>query len=157
MRISLVAAMSQNGVIGKDNALPWHIPEELKYFRKITQGKPIIMGRKTFESMNSKPLPQRHNIIITHTKNLLIDGVTVVHSVEEALKASEPTDEVMVIGGASVYSLFLPFASRIYLTIIHENYEGDTFFPTLEWEKWQTISEENKGAFTVKIFDKNPC
>jgi dihydrofolate reductase len=169
IRISLIAAMSQNGVIGKNNMLPWHIPEELKYFRKVTEGKPIIMGRKTFESLNSKPLPNRHNIILTQDSHFSATGVSVVHSVQEALDCAVGSEdaahaehaanttqlqEVMVIGGASVFQAFLPLATRIYLTVIHEEYEGDTFFPALDWAQWQLTSEENKGQFTVKVFDK---
>lgn len=153
-KISLIAAMSQNGVIGKNNAMPWHIPEELKYFRKITEGKPIIMGRKTFESLNSKPLPKRQNIILTHEKNFFAPEVTVVHSVEEAIALSSSAQEIMVIGGAAVFQAFLTKATRIYLTVIHENYDGDTFFPAIDWSQWQLTSEENKGLFTAKVFDK---
>lgn len=152
MRISLIAAMSQNGVIGRNNKLPWHLPEELKHFRTITAGKPILMGRKTFESIG-RPLPNRHNIILTQDPHFFAQGCTVVHSLEMALTAAAPAEELMVIGGAKLYELCLPIASRIYLSVIHEDYAGDTYFPKIHWEDWQITSEEDKGGFTVKVLD----
>ena len=154
MRISLIAAMSENGVIGNNNALPWHLPEELKYFRSKTLGKPIIMGRKTFESMGNKPLPNRQNIILTHDKNFSREDVFVVHSVDEALKVVGTCEEVMIIGGASVYQAFLPFTTRLYLTVVHQEYIGDTFFPIINWEEWDSISEQKMDGFTVKVWDR---
>jgi dihydrofolate reductase len=154
MRISLIAAMSENGVIGNNNALPWHLPEELKYFRKMTLGKPVIMGRKTFQSMGNKPLPNRQNIILTHDKDFLREDALVVHSVDEALKAAGHCEEVMIIGGASVYQAFLLFTTRLYLTVVHQEYTGDTFFPTINWKEWDRVSEEKMDGFTVKVWDK---
>lgn len=157
MRIALIAAMSENGVIGNNNALPWHLPEELKYFREKTRGKSVIMGRKTFESMGSKPLPNRLNIILTHAKNFLVADCIVVHSTEEALKAAKAAgdcEEIMVIGGAKIYETFLPVASRIYLTVVHQNYVGDTYFPKVDWHQWKMITEEKREGFTLKVFDK---
>jgi dihydrofolate reductase len=154
MRIALIVAVSENGVIGNNNKLPWHLPEELKYFRKITSGKPIIMGRKTFESMGNRPLPHRRNIILTRSQFAAPDCV-VVGSIEEALAAAAGNiDEVMVIGGAQIYQSFLPIARRIYLTTIHQQCTGDTYFPTVDWREWQKISEHTMDGFTVKIFDK---
>lgn len=153
-KIALIAAMSENGVIGNNNKLPWHLPEELKYFREKTRGKSVVMGRKTFESMGSKPLPHRLNIILTHELNFTAQDCVIVHSTEEALKAAGDCEEIMVIGGAEIYKAFLPMASRIYLTVIHQTYVGDTFFPTLDWHAWKTISEEKRDGFTLKIFDK---
>lgn len=154
MQILLVAAMSTNGAIGYQNKLPWHLPEELKYFKKITLGKPVLMGRSTFQSMGSKPLPDRHNIVMTREKDFLAQGCTVVHSVEEALKVVENCEEVMVIGGAEVYKQFLPLAKKLYLTVIHHPYEGDTFFPEVDWQQWEMISEQIHQDFTTKIFEK---
>lgn len=157
MHIALIAAMSENGVIGNTNALPWHLPEELKYFREKTRGKPVIMGRKTFESMGSKPLPNRLNIILTHAKNFLASNCIVVHSTKEALKVAKEAgedEEIMVIGGAKIYEAFLPVASRLYLTIVHQNYVGDTYFPKFDLHQWKMISEEKREGFTLKIFDK---
>ena len=154
MHISLIAAMSENGVIGADNKLPWNLPEELAYFRKMTSGKPIIMGRKTFESMESKPLPKRHNIILTHTPDFDAPGCTIVHSPQDALTAAGDCDEIMVIGGATLYAAFLPLASRLYLTIVHQNYVGDTYFPSVDWDQWEKVEEEKRPEFTTYLFKK---
>ena len=154
MHISLIAAMSENGVIGHQNKLPWHLPEELKYFREKTRDKPVIMGRKTFESMDSKPLPNRFNIILTHALDFRAADCKIVHSVSDALKAAGDCQEIMIIGGAEVYKAFLPVASRIYLTLIHQTYWGDTVFPTVDWLAWKMLSAEKRDQFTLKVFDK---
>lgn len=153
MRISLIAAMSQNGVIGRNNQLPWHLPEELKHFRTTTAGKPVLMGRKTFESIG-KPLPGRHNIILTQDQNFSAAGCTVVHSLEAGLKAAGEVEELMIIGGAKVYELCLPIVSRLYLSIIQETVEGDTYFPKINWGDWEMISQQQNQEFTVKIWDR---
>ena len=154
MHIALIAAMSENGVIGNHNALPWHLPEELKYFREKTRDKPVIMGRKTFESIGSKPLPNRLNIILTHALHFTALDCKVVHSVEDALKAAGDCEEIMVIGGAEIYEAFLSVASRIYLTVIHQTCIGDTLFFTFFWHTWKILSEEKRDGFTLKVFDK---
>lgn len=155
MRIALIAAMSENGVIGNHNALPWHLPEELKYFREKTRDKPVIMGRKTFESIGNKPLPNRLNVILTHALHFTAPDCKVVHSVEDALKAAgDYCEEIMVMGGAEIYKAFLPVASRIYLTVIHQIYAGDTVFPIVDWHTWKILSEEKRDGFTLKVFDK---
>lgn len=156
MIISFIAAMSENGVIGRKNKLPWHLPEELQYFKKTTLGKPVLMGRQTFESMNSKPLPGRHNIILSQNRDFKPKDVTVVHSLAEALKAVGDVEELMVIGGSQIFELFLPLASRLYLTIVHGQYEGDSYFPKMDWNEWEMISEDDRGLFTIKIFDRKP-
>lgn len=152
--ISLVAAVSENGVIGNQNTLPWYLPEELKYFRSITQGKPVIMGRKTFESIGSKPLSHRRNIILTRDTHFSAPGCTVVRSVDEAVQSAGKCDEIMIIGGAEIFRAFLPLATRIYLTVIHDSYEGDTYFPEVDWKAWQIKAEQKRDGFTTKIFDK---
>lgn len=154
MIISLIAAMAENGVIGKNNKLPWHIPEDLQHFKKTTFGKPVIMGRKTLESMNFKPLPGRHNIIMTQHKLLVAEGCTIVHSALEALNAAGEAEEVMVIGGSKIFEVFLPLASRLYLTIVHELYTGDSYFPNVDWSQWEMVSEDNRGKFSIKVFDR---
>ncbi len=154
MFISLIAAMAENGVIGKDNKLPWHLPEELQYFKKTTLGKPIIMGRKTFESMNAKPLPNRHNIILSQNLEFSAEGCTVVRSIPEALKAAGEAEEVMIIGGSKIFEVFLPIASRLYLTIVHKIYRGDSYFPNVDWSEWLLVSEDNKDLFSIKVFDR---
>jgi len=154
MQVILVAAMSTNGVMGRGNAIPWHIPEDLQWFKKITWGKPIVMGRKTFESIQSKPLPGRHNIILTRQMDFQADHCQVVHSVETALKAADSSEEVMIIGGAELYRQFLPIAHRLYLSIVHQVYEGDVYFPSLDWSEWVIVSAEARREFTIQVIEK---
>ena len=137
--ISLIAAMDLNGVIGNDNKLPWRLPADLAYFKKVTTGHTIIMGRKTFESIG-KPLPNRKSVILTTDQELQAEGCAVVHSVPEALKFNED-EEVFVIGGAKVFAEFIPYAERLYITLIEEFFEGDTFFPEIDHICWQRISQ----------------
>ena len=141
MKISLIAAVSKNGVIGEKNSLIWKLPEDMKRFRQLTAGKPVIMGRKTFESIG-KPLPNRKNIIITRDKNYRAEGCIAVHSVDDALKAGKGAEEIMVIGGAQIYKQFLPIANRMYLTFIDKDFEGDAYFPEYNKNEWKEISRE---------------
>ena len=141
MIISLVAAVSENRVIGKDNALPWNLPADLRHFKELTIGKPVIMGFKTFESIG-KPLSNRTNIVLCKEK-VEIPGCTVVHSIEEALQAVGNAEEVMIIGGGSVYAQFLPKADRMYLTRVHAEVEGDTYFPEFNQDEWKEIERVN--------------
>ncbi len=136
MKISMIAAMAANRVIGKDNKMPWHLPEELSYFKKVTMGKPIVMGRNTFESIG-RPLPGRKNIVLSSNTQLLIDGVTVVHSIEQAIAAGDNCDELMIIGGARLYDQMLPHVHCLYLTDINLNVAGDAFFPDFSIYAWQ--------------------
>lgn len=132
MKISLIAAIaSENRALGKNNRLIYYIPEDLKRFKQITSGHPIIMGRKTFESIG-QPLPNRKNIVVTHDKDYFAEGITVVHSVEEALKEAEGTDEVFIIGGGQIYQEAIKLADKLYLTVIEGNPEADTFFPDFQ-------------------------
>ena len=126
--ISLVAAMAHNRIIGKDNDMPWHMPADLAHFKKVTLGKPVIMGRKTFESIG-RPLPGRKNIVITRNSQWKHEGVEVVTSPEQALLLVNNVEEVMIIGGGNIYQQFLPMADRLYLTFIDLEVEGDTQFP----------------------------
>lgn len=149
--ISLIWAMDENRVIGKDNQLPWHLPEDLKFFKRVTMGHPIAMGRKTHDSIG-RNLPGRENIVITRQNDFQCDGCTVLHSVQELVDyAAEKNKEVFVIGGAEIFKQILPFADRLYLTQIYDRFEGDTFFPELNMEEWELISQE-KG---IKD-EKNP-
>lgn len=130
MIVSMISAMAKNGVIGKDNQMPWHLPADFAWFRRCTMGKPIIMGRKTFESIG-RPLPGRLNIVITR-QELTIDGAEVVSSIDEAISlAAAKHEEVMIIGGGSIYESCLSLANRLYLTLVDENIEGDTCFPDI--------------------------
>ncbi|HEY4750855.1 MAG TPA: dihydrofolate reductase [Steroidobacteraceae bacterium] len=136
--VSLIVAMAQNGVIGRDNALPWRLPEDLKRFKAFTLGKTILMGRKTYESIG-RPLPGRANLVLTRDRNWIAAGVIVVHSVEQALTQAGPGKELVAIGGAEIYRLVLPFARRIYLTHVHADVPGDTFFPDFDSTQWADV------------------
>ena len=127
MKISLIVAMAENRVIGVDNRMPWHLSADLKRFRKITSGNPIVMGRKTHESIG-RPLPDRVNIVLTRDSSYQALGCIVVHNLEQAMRAAGEAAELMVVGGAGLYREFLPLADRIYLTLIHRAFDGDTFF-----------------------------
>jgi dihydrofolate reductase len=136
--ISLIVAMAQNGVIGRDNTLPWRLPEDLKRFREFTLGKPVLMGRKTFESLGCA-LPGRTNFVLTRDRSWSAEGVTAVHSVEEALVRAAGSEELVAIGGAAIYRLVLPFARRLYLTHVHADVPGDTFFPEFDPTQWDDV------------------
>lgn len=138
MNITLVVAASENNAIGKDNQLLWHLPKDMRFFKNTTWAMPILMGRKTFESMGSRLLPGRLNIILTTQIGLKIEGATVVHSIQEAITVAEKENynELMVIGGGQLYEMAMPIANKIWLTRVHTHIEGDTFFPSLgnDWE-----------------------
>lgn len=129
--ISIIVAMSQNGTIGKNNKMPWHISEDLKRFKAITTGHAVVMGRKTFESLG-KPLPNRRNIVLTHDPHFSADGVETIHAIEELHNLCPQNDEIFIIGGAEVYKQFLPKADKLYLTLIKKDVEGDAFFPEFD-------------------------
>ena len=138
--ITIIVAVAENGIIGDKNALLWHIREDMVRFRTITSGHPVIMGRKTYESIG-RPLPKRTNVVITRS-DLQIEGCRVVHSLDEAFEMFEPSEEVFVIGGAQIYEQALSKADRILLTIVHRPYEGDTSFPTIDPSVWEECSRE---------------
>ena len=140
-KLSLIWAMDENRLIGSDNRLPWHLPADMQWFRRQTMGKPVLMGRKTFDSIG-KPLPGRQNIIMTRQLGLTIDGCTVVHSLAEASDATGDAEEIMVIGGAEIYARLLPEASRLYMTMIHHGFEGDTWFPEFDESAWKQVHSE---------------
>jgi dihydrofolate reductase len=166
MKISLIVAMSQNRVIGRQNQMPWHLPAELKYFKQVTMGKPVVMGRNTFESIG-KPLPGRANIIVTRNAEYDADGVSVVNSVQDALDLADQLNEhdanaeVMVIGGAQIFVETLPVADRLYLTEVHAIVDGDVFFPQFPREQWRLVSREDYAAdaknpysYSVLVLDR---
>lgn len=150
---SVVTAVSKNGIIGHQNRLPWHLPEELAYFKKITLNKPVLMGRKTFDSLGGKPLPQRPNIVLSRTA-ISHTHIQTVLSLPEALAITQNCPEVMVIGGYEIYKLFLPLASKLYISVIHQNYAGDTPFPSLDWWNWQCVKSTDHRDFTSKVFER---
>lgn len=146
--ISAIVAHAENRVIGKDNKMPWHLPADLKHFKDITTGHPILMGRKTFESIG-KALPNRTNIILTRDAFFAAPpGTVVVHSLEAALDEVKKiaASELFIIGGAQLYEQFLPIIQKLYLTTIHQTFEGDTFFPKLNETEWETMAEEHHEA-----------
>jgi dihydrofolate reductase len=151
--LSAIVAMAENRIIGKNNQLPWHLPADLKHFKTITTGHPILMGRKTHESIG-KPLPNRLNIILTRDPNYQSAGCTVVTSVESALKeaARHDENELFIIGGAEIYKQLLPQIQRLYLTIVHHQLEGDASFPALNTEEWKEISREKHEADDANAF-----
>jgi dihydrofolate reductase len=164
IRISSIAAMARNRVIGVANGLAWHIPEDFKYFKKTTLGKPLIMGRHTFETF-SKPLPGRPNIVVSRSfsEPLGDDGPFFVHSLNDAFKLGNEkavemnAPEIFIIGGGNIYKQTLPITERLYLTIIDKEYDGDTFFPDFDWNDWNVVSEDKREgdpAFTFYVLER---
>lgn len=153
MKIAMIAAVANHNAIGVGNTLPWHLPEDLQHFKSLTTGKPIIMGRKTFESIG-RPLPNRTNIVITRDPAWQHDGVSVTHHLGEAIALAravanrDAVDEIMVIGGAQIYQQALSMADTIYLTRIDLDVEADAFFPQLDETQWQEIERENHASAT---------
>lgn len=145
MRLSIIAAMSANRVIGRDNSLPWKLPGDWKRFKNLTMGHHLLMGRKTFESI-SRPLPGRTTVVITRQSSYSPTGVLVAHSIEQALQMASQDSEVFVAGGAQIYQQMLPRADRIYLTSIDQEFEGDTTFPEFDESDWQLIVKENRAS-----------
>ncbi len=150
IKVAMIAAMGRNRVIGRDNKMPWHLPEDLKYFRATTWGKPIVMGRKTFDSLG-RPLPGRSNIVVSRQAGLVIPGVQVVGTIEDGLQRArhqselDGVDEIMVIGGGNVYEQCLPLADRLYLTRVDLEPEGDAWFPAFSEVQW-VLKEERAVA-----------
>lgn len=147
MRIALIAAASDNDVIGKDNDLPWHLPDEFRHFKATTRGHHVIMGRRTWESRN-KPLPKRVNVVVTSRRDYEAPGATVVHSLDEGLELARAAgeDEAFVIGGTRLYAEALPLADRVYLTRVHGQFEGDAHFPAMDMSRWRVAEERHHGA-----------
>jgi dihydrofolate reductase len=141
-KISIIVAMSQNSVIGLKNRLPWHIPEDLKNFRKITINHSVIMGRKTYDSIG-KPLKDRDNIVISRDASLKIDGVEVVNSLEKAISKIAESSEIFIIGGQQIYSIALPLSTHMYVTKVNANFDGDVFFPDYIQDEWREVARED--------------
>ena len=158
MTLALIVAASQNNVIGKNNQLPWYLPGDLQYFKAMTLGKPVIMGRKTFESIG-KPLPGRDNIVISRQADYSAEGIKLVSSLAAAIELGESinlingAEEVMIIGGAQIYAESLDLADRVYLTRVHRHVEGDAFFPEMEEDQWREIAREDVSAAEPNPFD----
>ncbi len=162
MRIALVAAMAENRVIGSSNCIPWCLPDDLKRFKEVTMGHPVVMGRKTYDSIGH-PLPGRRNIVISRQQDLRLEGCDVVSSLGEALELAKKDggEEVDVIGGGEIYRQALPLADRMYLTVVHGTFAGDTFFPEFSAEEWQEVSKKrhepdarNPYPFTEYVYER---
>ena len=163
MIISLVVAASENNVIGKNNQLIWHLPKDMKFFKNVTWGMPVVMGRKTFESLDSKPLNGRKNIVITRQPGWKADGVSVANSVDAsiALAAEMNYKEVFIIGGGEIFLLAFEKANRIYITRVHAEPEGDTYFPVIEKNDWKLVSntdnpadDKHAYAFSFQVWER---
>jgi dihydrofolate reductase len=160
MMISLIVAISKNYCIGKNNQLLWHLPKDLKFFKQHTTGKPIIMGRKTYDSIG-KPLPNRRNIVISRNKDLKIEGVELTSSLQEAIDICTGIDEVCIIGGGKIYNEAISIVNRMYITFVETEIEGDTYFPKINFSNWHEtfsetheIDEKHQYNFAFKIFER---
>lgn len=155
MRRSLVVAMDRNRVIGRDNQLPWRLPADLAHFKRVTMGHPVVMGRRTYESIG-KPLPGRHNIVLTRDRGFRAPGCTVVHSLDEAWKAAGDAEEVCVIGGSAIFAETLPIADVIHLTEVEAQVPGDTWFPDFDRSEWREVevarhAADERHAYPMRI------
>lgn len=166
MRVSLIWAMAENRTIGRNNKLPWHLPNDLKYFKQLTTGKPVIMGRKTYDSIG-RPLPNRFNIVISRNPEFQAEGVKVVTTVDEAIELAEAeclisgSEEVIVMGGAEIYRLCLPRADRLYITFVHAKVDGDASFPDFDLSAYEEIGcedffsdDSNPYDYSFAVYDK---
>lgn len=154
--IALIACMDRNRLIGRGNQIPWHLPNDLKFFKQTTMGHTVVMGRKTFESIG-KPLPGRHNIVLTRDRNYRAEGVEIVHSLEEVLEREE---DMFILGGAHIYEQFMPYADKLYITRIDAEFEGDAYFPEID-TSWQLIEsqpgitdEQNPYSYTFNTYQR---
>jgi len=163
MKVSIIAAMGKNRVIGKDNDLIWNLPGDMRFFKNTTSGHHIIMGRKNFQSMN-KPLPNRVNVVVTRDPDFIAEGAVVVHSIEEGLAVAEKNgeQEAFIIGGGNIYAQSLELADRMYLTFIDASFEGDTFFPEVDFDRWKLVesqefevNERDPYPYRISTFEKN--
>ncbi len=148
MSLKIIVAIAKNGVIGAGGAMPWHIPEDLQYFKRTTTSHVIVMGRKTFESLG-RPLPNRTNVVVTHRSDFRHDGVEVVHSLDEAV-TKHP--DAFIIGGAEIYRQALPLADELYITKIHATYKGDIYFPKTDLRRWRRVRSEDHGQFEFTVY-----
>ena len=162
MTVSIIVAMAENGVIGRDMDLPWHISADLKRFKALTMGHHIVMGRKTFESIG-RLLPGRTTVIVTRQSDYQVDGAVIVNSLEAAQAAATDDSELFIIGGGQVYEIALPLADRLHVTRVHTEVDGDTSFPAVDWDQWELVSAERHGAdekndydFTFESYQRMP-
>ncbi len=151
-KISIIVAVAKNNAIGKDNKLLWHLSEDLKRFKRLTSGNPVIMGKNTYFSLPVRPLPKRKNIIITDIAGEQIDNCTMAYSIEDAINKMDEDKENFIIGGASIYNQFMPFADKLYITWVQEEFDADTFFPEVMNDEWVEVSRED----ITETDEKNP-
>ena len=162
MTVSIIVAMAENGVIGRDMDLPWHISADLKRFKAATMGHHIVMGRKTFESIG-RLLPGRTTVIVTRQPDYQVDGAVIVNSLGAAQAAATDDSELFIIGGGQIYEIALPLADRLHVTRVHTEVDGDTSFPAIDWDQWELVSAERHGAdekndydFTFESYQRMP-
>ena len=160
MITSIIVAMDMNRVIGKDNQLPWRLPRELQYVKQTTMGHPIILGRKNYEAIG-RPLPGRRNIVMTKDPQFSAEGCEIAHSVEEVYQLCEGEEEIFIFGGEQIYKLFLEKTDKLYVTVIHHEFEGDTFFPEIDYSQWKEISkvqgitdEKNPYTYFYHVYER---
>jgi dihydrofolate reductase len=161
MRLSLIWAMAENRVIGKDGGLPWHLPDELRHFLRTTRGHTVVMGRRTFESIGSRPLAGRRTIVVTRNRALQRAGVEVAADFDEALRLAGGDEEVFIVGGAALYAQALPRADRLVATLVHADVAGDVRFPDIDWAAWRLVSDErheaddgHAHAFSIRVYER---
>lgn len=159
--LSLIVAIAENNAIGKNNELLWHLSEDLKYFKRTTMGCPIIMGRKTWDSLPFKPLPKRENIVITSNKDYKLENATVLYSIKEAIDYSKKFENSFIIGGGKIYSALMPYCDKLYVTKVYKSFDADTFFPEIEEDKWilesqsEIMKDEKSGLeFQFLVYRK---
>jgi dihydrofolate reductase len=158
--VSIVAAVAENGVIGTLDGLPWRLPEDMKHFKELTTGHAVVMGRKTFDTL-SQPLRNRRNVVVTRDREYQRSGADVVHSIEEALDLVAGEEEVFIAGGGEIYELALPYANRLYLTVVHAEFDGDTRFPDLNLDEWKLLEgsryeadERHAVPFSIMLYER---
>lgn len=162
--LSIIVAIAQNGAIGKDNDLLWHLSGDLKRFKKLTTGHPVVMGRRTWDSLPKRPLPGRQNIVMTQNPDFVAEGATVVHSINGLFKALKGCDdEVFVMGGAAIYKVLLPYANRLYITRVYRDYDADVYFPTIDMSDFTLVKfgepmydEESGLDYAYEEYDRKP-
>lgn len=153
--LSIIVAFDKNQLIGNDNKMPWHYPEDLQYFKEVTSGRKVVMGSNTFHSIMgylNKPLPNRESIVLTR-KNHIHDEVKVFNSIDELLKQNYE-EEVFIIGGKTIYEQILPYVDRLYITHINNEFEGNVYFPVINWNKWEKVKEDNKGELSFCVYER---
>jgi dihydrofolate reductase len=154
--INLIVAISKNNIIGKKNNIPWYYPEDLKYFKKITTGKTVVMGRKTFQSIidrNGKILPNRQNIVITRDQNFKHENVIVINDVNEYIKNFK-NEEIFVMGGSEIYNLFMPHTDKLYITHVNKEYDGDVYFPEIDYSQFELISKDDQNELSFCVYQR---